>query len=228
MTAVWNLDLNNGTEKLVLLAFADYANDDGLCFPSTDRIAYKTGVSKSQAARIIRSLIERGLIEVVEPGGRGLGDRRSVRIHPNKGVTMTPYRVSPCASRVSPCANKGVTMTPEPLVEPLVEPSVNNGGADRMKANELLAAWIDLQPLPPSAEHRKKQGAFAKRICDQYPAEAIHAAAAGMEKLYPYSKGEPWDLLILERKFSLAVQAEFNGRDRPTWLDEMFSETEES
>ncbi len=33
MTAVWNLDLPD-SEKLALLALADCANDEGLCWPS--------------------------------------------------------------------------------------------------------------------------------------------------------------------------------------------------
>jgi len=64
MTAVWKLDrkLASPTEKVVLLALADMANDDGACWPSLNTLADKTSLARSSVQRILSDLAkpERG------------------------------------------------------------------------------------------------------------------------------------------------------------------------
>lgn len=73
MSLVWDSDkFKNKGEKFVLLALADYANDDGYCWPSVPRIAKRTLVSDRQAIRILQSLEAKGIVSIVERGnGRG-------------------------------------------------------------------------------------------------------------------------------------------------------------
>ena len=61
MTAVWDLPLK-GNDKLVMLALADHANDDGECYPSWSKIQDKTGVSKGTLSYIIKVLEGIGLL----------------------------------------------------------------------------------------------------------------------------------------------------------------------
>ena len=74
-------------------------------------------------------------------------------------------------------------------------------------SGRLVGGWIKRQPIRPSPKEIAKQGKIAKRICEANDPEAVIAAALGIEQLFPYSKGEPWDLFDLERKFSKAVAA---------------------
>lgn len=76
-----------------------------------------------------------------------------------------------------------------------------------LKANDLVGAWVDRQPSGPSQSEKSKQGAAAKRICENHPRERIVAAFIGMDQLFPHSDGQPWDLFDLERKFSKACEA---------------------
>jgi hypothetical protein len=73
----------------------------------------------------------------------------------------------------------------------------------------LLAVWIDYlrsQGLPePGVRDMAKFGAVAKRVAEQYGPEEVFAAMLGIGQLYPHSKGEPWDLFDLERKFTKAM-----------------------
>src|ERR1700687_5727305 len=72
MSLVWSNFPRGGSEKLVLLALADWANDEGgSLHPSMSAIAKKSCVSVSQARRIVHSFIDEGLLEVVgnERGG---------------------------------------------------------------------------------------------------------------------------------------------------------------
>lgn len=66
MSRVWESELPTSTHKLVLLAFADYADEDGMCWPSLERIATRSQLSKRQVRRIASRLKEIGLLEVVE------------------------------------------------------------------------------------------------------------------------------------------------------------------
>lgn len=66
MSWVWEQSLPpNG--KIVLLALADHAHDDGRnAFPSLARIARKTGYSERQVQRILAELVRQGAISIQE------------------------------------------------------------------------------------------------------------------------------------------------------------------
>jgi Helix-turn-helix domain len=70
MAQVWeDTRVDSQAELLVLLALADHARDDGLCWPSMRTIAKKARIEERSAQRIVRRLIEKGLIELVSKGG---------------------------------------------------------------------------------------------------------------------------------------------------------------
>lgn len=64
-SAVWNGYPGGGSDLLALLALADWADDEGRCFPSMQRIADKLRLSKSQAQRAVHRLIDSGHVAVV-------------------------------------------------------------------------------------------------------------------------------------------------------------------
>ena len=70
MSQVWeDARIQSQPELLVLLALADHARDDGVCWPSIRTIAAKARVEERSAQRILRRLIEKGLVELVTKGG---------------------------------------------------------------------------------------------------------------------------------------------------------------
>lgn len=62
MTAAWAVNLPAG-EKLVLLALADCANDEGKCWPGLANLARKTGKSRRSLIDTIHALEKAGHIE---------------------------------------------------------------------------------------------------------------------------------------------------------------------
>ncbi len=50
------------TTKLVLLALADHADDDGVCWPGMRLVAQKAGISKRTAQRHVKKLEDAGLL----------------------------------------------------------------------------------------------------------------------------------------------------------------------
>src|SRR5260370_40677127 len=68
--------IGSQAELLVLLALADHARDDGLCWPSMRSIAGKARIEKRSAQRIIRRLIEKVCSALVSERGCIAGQNR--------------------------------------------------------------------------------------------------------------------------------------------------------
>ena len=107
MSQAWEDERVRGTELLLLLALCDFANDEGVCFPSVNRLAKRCRVEKRAVQRHITTLIGKGIVRrhlnqsqyatniyVVSLGG----------VKKDTGVKATIPAVSP--------------QTPEPSVEP--------------------------------------------------------------------------------------------------------------
>lgn len=75
MTSAWDLPLT-GNKKLVLMALADFANDQGKCWPCIATIATKTGASESTVKRLVKELISDGYVKK-EPQFRDNGSQSS-------------------------------------------------------------------------------------------------------------------------------------------------------
>lgn len=71
MTRVWSSEEpTEANERLLLLAIADAANEEGICWPSVKALARKCGVQPHTARKNLARLVEQGFIERVERPGR--------------------------------------------------------------------------------------------------------------------------------------------------------------
>lgn len=64
MTWVFDESPTEGAERLVLLALADNANDEGYCWPSLATIARKSGIDRRSTIRLIKKLEAKQLLQV--------------------------------------------------------------------------------------------------------------------------------------------------------------------
>lgn len=101
MTWVWQESPYAGERLLLHLALADYASDEGVCFPSHHTLARKARCSTSWVSQTMRQMIKDELIEVVERAGMGRGKVGRYRLlkggtesdlSDGIGVTATPVR----------------------------------------------------------------------------------------------------------------------------------------
>lgn len=69
MSHVWKNSKQKGTKLLVLLALADFSNDEGISWPSMKTLAKKARTSKRNTQDIIRKLVEEREIELQEGEG---------------------------------------------------------------------------------------------------------------------------------------------------------------
>jgi hypothetical protein len=133
MAAVFELEIP-ATEKLVLLAMADHARDDGTgCYPSVETLARKTSQSRRGVQKIIRRLEARALLKPTAHarGGRSLSTEYQITLEKSeqsslfsrqKGRTSDHKTANAVTERANLSAQKGEPGSPQPTTEPL-EPS---------------------------------------------------------------------------------------------------------
>ena len=127
MSLVWDYFNNSGSEKLVMLAMADWCNDTGgSLHPSMATIAKKTCVSECQARRTIHSLINQGFLSVV--GNLNGGDPGKSRQYQVNLLLLTPSTdASPTPSTMTPSTNATPSMDAHiPLAPMHVTPSTDD------------------------------------------------------------------------------------------------------
>lgn len=135
MAHVWETATVGGSELLLLLALADFGNDDGSSIrPSMKTLAKKSRLSIDQARRVIHELIAKNIVELVEMGGwdgkrnrpneyrilvQGAGTVQGGVLARRKGGTRAD------ASTVPASAQEGVPapVQDDPSVNPLFDPS---------------------------------------------------------------------------------------------------------
>jgi hypothetical protein len=103
IAAVWDQADAAGGELLVLLAMADWANDEGRrCFPTQDALARKARMTDRGVRKCLDRLVEKGYIERIGRLGGGpvewavhpRPEHRSDR-NPSSGQTGTPVPTEP-------------------------------------------------------------------------------------------------------------------------------------
>ena len=105
----------SGNEKVVLLALADFADDDGVCWPAIPKLAEKAYLSARTIQRIILTLSDQGYL---------FFERREAT---NGRPTSNMYRLIFDGDKLSPYGDTGdttmVTLLSPPN-EPSLEPSI--------------------------------------------------------------------------------------------------------
>jgi hypothetical protein len=170
MSAVWERSDISSTQKLVLLALADWANDDGLCWPSIDRLAQKTGMAGRSVQRIIRDLEQIGLVKRDEVAGKG-----------NRYWVLTPltdchprHSVTPPLTECHPTPD---TVSPNTPYTPHLPVNVIRGLPDWLPL-DAWDGWLEMRrakkkPMTGRAMHRALNKLEAMREAGQDIAEVL-------------------------------------------------------
>ena len=80
MSRVWDDAPVEGSELLLMLALADSANDEGVCWPSQETLSRKTRINKRHVQRLLSRLAAAGMIEVSPRFAGGSQTSNSYRI----------------------------------------------------------------------------------------------------------------------------------------------------
>lgn len=157
MTLVWDNFNRGGSEKLAMLALADWCDDKGgSLFPSINTIGKKINVSEKQARRIVHKFIDDGFVSVIgNHHGGGKGDTRHYQINLNK-LTTPPTHGSPPID-VTPPTHGSTPLPPMSLTPPTHgSQTINNHHITIIGDlwNQFIAMRIKIKK--PMTEHAKE------------------------------------------------------------------------
>ena len=141
MSLAWEIVLP-ASDKLVLLALADYANDDGGCWPSMATLARKCSKGERTIQGAIKSLVEAGHMSRKETPGKGC----HYTIHPR----------SNCAPAESAPPQKTAQTPAESADKPSKRTIIRN-------ERESAGAKIDPASAMPAKPVKPTKAAKAKR-----------------------------------------------------------------
>jgi DNA-binding IscR family transcriptional regulator len=155
MSWVWDNGPEKQAERFVLLALADYCNDDGECWPSMAALARKSRVTERGAQKIVRRLVEDGWLEIRAGGGRGNCNsylvKRAETVNQKRGIRNTVSEKTPNVVAETPnqSALNPERGSPEPI-RTIIEPSLKKEGA-----RDALASVIGAELADDLIAHRK-------------------------------------------------------------------------
>jgi hypothetical protein len=168
MSAVWELDLPPG-EKLVLLALADQANDEGRqCWPAVSTIARKSGQGERTVRRALSDLESKGHLT------RQHRDGSSTQYHvhpcqigtpanpaPLPKTTKTPAKLAPKPSIPTKVQKATPSVSRDNLIAPDFWPSVKPGSITAKAMNAWPPGELEAQ-VEHFIDHHTAKGTLSK------------------------------------------------------------------
>jgi hypothetical protein len=132
LNAAMDAKCESGTEKLVLLILANYANKNGACWPSMPSVAKRCSLSARTVVEQVAKLAERGWLEVDRTKGKSnhyilkipVKDVHQCGSLTSEADSLPPVKDVhhyPCITRTTPVQTT-VTNHKEPSSEPSIEP----------------------------------------------------------------------------------------------------------
>lgn len=206
MTAVWDLDLPD-SDKIVLLALADCANDEGHCWPSVASLVRKCTKSERTIQGCIKRLVDEGHLTRREVPGKGC----NYTVHPRGN---TPAVIAPRSDN----APQGTTQTPAAAADKPSRTIITEAEASDMvlSAWNKDSEWSGLHKARGSSNSRKQQ--LRLRIKENGLDTMLEAVRRAHRS--PFLRGEVGDgrkadfNIILQPKTLARVLEGFYGEDQ--------------
>jgi len=170
MAAVWDMDLPRD-QKLVLLAYADHADDSGgSIYPAVAMIARKTGYSERSIQGITKELAGAGVLVLEGTGPKGTRRWRmdlslaGANLAPRTPVRREAHPSSPGGDKTAPGGDRAES--PKPSIEPpqpSEEPSMRpTNGRPRDSLFDAIVETCQVDPATAGASVGKVRAALLK------------------------------------------------------------------
>ncbi len=119
MSAAWDMDLPMG-QKMLLLALCDHANDDGVCYPSQEKLAQKCSMGERTVISHIQWLERHG---IVSRERRQNTQRRKSDLYQITLSNYTPEPANSAPANSAPANSAPAKFSPEPANSAPSEPA---------------------------------------------------------------------------------------------------------
>ena len=153
-----------GNDKLVLIALADHADDEGYCFPGQERLATRLGISDRTVRRVMVRLEEMELIARERRYREVDGARKT------DGYHLYPEALPDTLPGAPTGQNEPAYRT---TVAATKEPSVRTTSRKKKAETELPKDW------QPTAEHMARAKASSLDLAKQAELFRLHAETHG-------------------------------------------------
>lgn len=161
MSAVWRFSKQKGSPLLMLLAIGDFANDEGVAFPSIKTLAEKTRMSERTVQYLLSKLEQDGEITVDRGAGphgcnRFVLPQYVVEGNSPRGAKFAGAKIAPGVQQVAPggcnlTSKRGaIAVAPNPSIEP----SLNRQSLSltlspsKMAVDSALRDWARQREIP--------------------------------------------------------------------------------
>lgn len=220
MSAVWELDIP-ATEKMVLLALADNANDEGLCWPAIKTIARKCSRSERAVQYAVKALEALGLLKVDVLHGK------------THRFWVTLEGCNHCTLGVQPLHQGGATTAPKPSYnhqgtnletnvscpsDDELELEIEEEVMEALKPEHIHEAWNDLAERlakPKILKLTPERRQLAKARIAQYSLDEFQTVLANIERS-PFLRGEgkwqgcTFDWVMKKANFQKILEGNYN------------------
>lgn len=192
MTAVWELSLPD-SEKIVLLALADCANDEGHCWPSMASLSRKCSKGERTVQGAIKALCEAGHLTRREVPGKGCNYTVHPRSNdaPAKSAPPQPTAETPAAAADKPSRTITKKQTRE---HEILEDWSPQPFGERSKSRAIVDSWspdeLETQ-LEHFRAHHKSHGSRFIDWQDAWSTWVLNSRRFGPSKIAPKSSGKP-------------------------------------
>lgn len=133
MARVWEHSTHAGSDLLMLLAIADFSDDDGRAYPAVPTLASKCRMTPRNANRVLAALQKSGELEVRQnlgPKGANLYQVMPMGMTATSPLTpASPRRARPAP--LTPASSTPDAGVPKPLTPASDEPSGNHQGTTK-------------------------------------------------------------------------------------------------
>ena len=190
MAAVWKGSAHSGSSLLMLLAIADFSDDEGQAFPAVSTLAEKTCMKPRNASYVLSDLQAGGELDIRIAAGRNGTNLYRIRLdrlhglHPVAGVQPSAGLQSVAGLHHS--ARRAATQCSTPLHPSADKPSLNHQEPPDTSLSRLAA------PKRPNCPHRELIAIFAAKV-PELPKPRIEMwinskDAGAMSELLPVSR----------------------------------------
>lgn len=158
MSRVWEYSRNSGNDLLMLLAIADFADDDGWAYPSISTLAEKCRMTSRNVNLILAQLRKSGELQVRQNEGKK-GPKGTTNLYVICLPTMKDSSPLKDSSLLKDSSRTPEGFFPKPLKVSSDEPSVNHHepsdivaqpvaskAADHCPHEEILKLWAEILP----------------------------------------------------------------------------------
>ncbi len=199
MTWAFELQGLTPSEKLVLLALADHADMEAVCWPRQDTLTKKTGLGIATVKRCIKSLRDKNLIKVYAQKVKGIQRVNRYKLNLGimlvigPGISLIPSQVSqgyPVGDHSDPLKNHQKESSVEP---PMAQPPAEQG--EPMKqfgqgdVEEALKSPLSDQSLTPTTIINS-----AKKSGSRYTVAVIRKVWGELYNYYGYGFLAEWTI----------------------------------